>query len=383
MKKICYVATVPITLKAFVVPVINNIMENIDWDITVICDEDDAFRQSLPDGIRYIPIPMKRGISLGGIAAMIKMYRVFRKEKFDLVQYSTPNASLYASLAAWLARVPVRLYCQWGIAYVGFQGVKRRIFKCIEKLVCTLSTWVEPDSLGNLCFSHTEGLYPEKKGSVVWNGSASGVNLDKFDITKKDSWRKDIRSRFCIPEDAVVLGFVGRITGDKGINEMFSAAQKELQMHPQAYLMLVGNMEKAESVNQDLYNWAQNEPRVLFCGYTNVVEQFLAAMDIYLLPSYREGFGSVVIEAEAMGLPVIVSDIPGPTDAMIRDETGLVVPVKNVDALAEAMEALIRSEETRAIMGQKGREFAAARFDQKVLCQKILEDRKRLLEKAK
>lgn len=383
MKRICYVTTVPGTLKSFVIPVAKYLKEATDWDISVICDEDDAFHQSLPDGIRYIPIPMKRGISLGGIAAMIKMYRVFRKEKFDLVQYSTPNASLYASLAAWLARVPVRLYCQWGIAYVGFQGVKRKVFKTIEKLVCTLSTWVEPDSLGNLRFSHKEGLYPEEKGSVVWYGSASGVDLNKFDISQKDRWRKEIRSRYGIDEDAVIMGFVGRITGDKGINELLAASQKVLQMYPRTYLMLVGNMEKMESVDQNLYEWAQQETHVLFCGYTNVVEQYLAAMDIYLLPSYREGFGSVVIEAEAMGLPVIVSDIPGPTDAMLRNETGLVVSVKNVEVLAEAMDTLIRSEETREIMGKKGRKFASERFDQNVLCPKILEDRKQLLEKVK
>ena len=383
MKKICYVSTVPITLKMFVLPVVRRIRAHTDWDISVICDEDEAFAESLPEGIHYIPIPMKRGISLGGIGAMLKMYRVFRREKFDLVQYSTPNASLYAALAAWLARIPTRLYCQWGIAYVGFRGVKRTVFKCVEKLVCTLSTWIEPDSFGNLCFSHAEGLYPERKGSVVWNGSASGVDLSKFDISQKEGWRKEIRARFGIGEDAVVLGFVGRITGDKGVNELFAAFQKVLANHPQAYLMLVGNMEKSDSVEQALYEWAQREPHVLFCGYTNVVEQFLSAMDIYLLPSYREGFGSVVIEAEAMGLPVIVSDIPGPTDAMLPGETGLVVPVKNVDALVAAMETLLQSEETRAAMGEKGREFAVKRFDQRILCDKIMEDRKQLLEKAK
>ena len=193
MKKICYITTVSITLKTFVLPIIRQLAKHADWDITVICDADEAFAKSLPEGIRYSPIPMKRGISLGGIGAMLKMLRVFRKEKFDLVQYSTPNASLYASLAAWLARVPVRLYCQWGIAYVGFHGLKRKIFKCVEKLVCSLSTWIEPDSYGNLRFSNAEGLYPESKGSVVWNGSASGVDLEKFDISQKENWRREIR----------------------------------------------------------------------------------------------------------------------------------------------------------------------------------------------
>ena len=127
MKKICYVTTVSSTLHSFVLQCMEYFLENTDWEITVICDEDPKIREWLPEQVRYIPVPMKRGISIGGIGAMLKMAKIFRKEKFDLVQYSTPNASLYASMAAKLARVPVRLYCQWGIAYVGFQGAKRKI----------------------------------------------------------------------------------------------------------------------------------------------------------------------------------------------------------------------------------------------------------------
>jgi glycosyltransferase involved in cell wall biosynthesis len=265
---------------------------------------------------------------------------------------------------------------------VGFHGFKRTVFKCIEKLVCALSTRIEPDSFGNLHFSHAEGLYPESKGSVIWNGSASGVDLQKFDISQKNLWREQTRSRFGLPDDAVVMGFVGRITGDKGINEMFTAFRKILEKHPDTYLMLVGNTEKADSVDTELYDWAQKEPRVLFCGYTNVVEQYLSAMDIYLLPSYREGFGSVVIEAGAMGLPVIVSNIPGPTDAMVRDKTGLVVPVKNASALAEAMETMITSPELRRAFGEAGYEFASGGFEQQKLAEHILEDRKKLLAKV-
>lgn len=380
--KICYVTTISATVKAFILPVLAHLKENTDWELSVICSDDPSLPDLLPEGVRYIPVPMKRGISLSGIGAILKMIQIFRKEKFDLVQYSTPNASLYASLAAWLARVPTRLYCQWGIAYVGFHGLNRKIFKTIEKLVCTLSTWIEPDSFGNLRFSHAEGLYPADKGSVVWNGSASGVNLTKFDISNKALWRKQIREQLGLDDQATVLGFVGRITGDKGVNEMFTAFQKILHSYPQTYLMLVGSMEKAESVNEALYDWAQQESHVLFCGYTNVVEQYLSAMDIYLLPSYREGFGSVVIEAEAMGLPVIVSDIPGPTDAMVRNETGLVVPVKDADALAEAIETLIVDATLRVSYGTAGQAFASGKFEQKKLAEHILEDRKKLLNEG-
>lgn len=379
MKKICYVTTVPGTLESFVLPIVKQLQQMTDWEITLICDTNEDFAGHLPEGVRYIPVPMKRGIRLSGIGAMFRLRKIFRKEKFDLVQYSTPNAALYASIAAWLARVPVRLYCQWGIAYVGFSGFKRRIFKCIEKLVCRLSTWVEPDSFGNLHFSHAEKLYPEAKGSVVWNGSASGVDLQKFDINQKAAWRKAMRAQWNIPADAVVYGFVGRITRDKGINELLAAFRNVLQRNPNTYLMLVGREEQTDSLESGLYDWAKAAPHVLFCGHTNVVEQYLSAMDVYLLPSYREGFGSGVIEAEAMGVPVIVSDIPGPTDAMARGKTGLVVPVKDVPALETAMEQLLRDSQLRQQLGAAGIGFAAGRFEQKQLAAHILADRKRLL----
>ena len=162
MKKICFVTTISVTITSFILDFAKYMHENGDYDITFICNKDDEFEKELPDYIHYIPVEMERGINLGGVLACAKMWKIFRENKFDLIQYSTPNASLYASIAGSLARVPVRLYCQWGLAYVGFSGVKRKIFKCEEKLVCKLSTWIEPDSRGNLSFCHEEKLYPEE-----------------------------------------------------------------------------------------------------------------------------------------------------------------------------------------------------------------------------
>lgn len=378
-KKICFVTTVSVTLRLFVLPFAAYLHRQAGYDITFLCDRDEAFAASLPPYIRYIPVSMKRGISLGGIGAMLRMVRVFRRERFDLVQYSTPNASLYAALAARLAGVPVRLYCQWGMAYVGFQGFRRSLFKRVEKLVCGLSTWIEPDSAGNLRFGHAEGLYPENKGAVIWNGSASGVNLNKFDLSGKAGWRAAIRAQYGVPERAVVFGFVGRITRDKGINELFAAARAVFAGCPDAWLLVVGSEELTPEADMTLYRWAQEEPRVTFCGSTEVVEQYLSAMDVYILPSYREGFGMVVVEAEAMGLPVIVTDIPGPTDAMIPNETGLLVKKADAASLAAAMERLAGSPEERQRMGEAGHRFAAERFEQQKLFQAILQDRRRLL----
>ena len=374
-KKVCFITTIPITLEAFVFPLAEYLLTHTDWEITFITGMDDDYVKTVPEGVRVLRLHMHRGISFDGLRAIRELFAIFKREKFDIVQYSTPNASLYASIAAKLAGIPVRLYCQWGIVYVGFRGLKRKIFKAIEKTVCRLSTWVEPDSFGNLRFSHAEGLYPEKKGSVIWNGSASGVNLDKFDISRRDVWRTDIRERYGIPERARVFGFIGRITGNKGINELFAAFRQMIKEMPDAYLMLVGDMEKTNSVDAALYEWADSEEHVLFCGRTNVVEQYLSAMDVFILPSYREGFGSVVVEAESMGVPVI----PGPTDAMREGETGLIVKKADVDTLADAMRRLGNDAALRKSYAANARLFIENNFDQSELMRFITEDRKRLM----
>ncbi|MCI6360342.1 MAG: glycosyltransferase [Eubacterium coprostanoligenes] len=376
MRKICFVTTIPGTIRSFILETAKYIHENTDWDITFICDCDEEFEKMLPDYIHYIPVPMKRGISIAGVKAMLEMKKIFKREKFDLIQYSTPNASLYASMAGRLAHVPVRLYCQWGMAFVGFQGLKRKIFQMEEKYVCHLSTHIEPDSNSNLRFAHEIGLYPKSKGSVIWNGSACGVNLTKFDISNKEEYRKDIREQLDIPENAFVYGFVGRITRDKGVNELLEAYKK---LNDDSYLIMVGPSEVDETINQELYTWASKNEKIKFTGYTTVVEQYLSAMDCYILPSYREGFGMGVVEAEAMGVPVIVTDIPGPTDAMIDNETGIVVQKADVESLYNAMISVREDKVRYFAMAEKAHDFAVNNFEQKQLFNYILEDRKKLL----
>ena len=379
-KKICFITTIPLTLETFVFTLAEYLTVHTDWDLTFITGMDEDYMKPVPEGVRVLRVHMHRGMSFDGLRALHELISIFRREKFDLVQYSTPNASLYSSVAAKLVGIPVRLYCQWGIVYVGFRGLKRKIFKTIEKLVCRFSTRVEPDSFGNLHFSRAEGLYDEKKSAVIWNGSACGVKLDKFDISRRDVWSAKIRAQYGIPTDARVFGFIGRITGDKGINELFAAYRRILNEMPDARLMLVGGMDKADSVDDELYSWAKSEPRVLFCGFTNVVEQYLSAMDVFILPSYREGFGSVVVEAEAMGLPVIVTDIPGPTDAMREAQTGLIVKKADVDALVEAMSCLGNDQALREKFAANAWSFVENNFEQEELIRQIAQDRRRLME---
>lgn len=380
MKKICFITTVSLTINVFILKTAEYLHNHTDWDISFICDTDEDFAEKLPPYFHYYAVPMKRGISLAGIKAMWEMKRIFRRERFDMIQYSTPNASLYASLAGWMTKIPVRLYCQWGMAFVGFAGIKRAIFRTIEKLVCGLSTWVEPDSKSNLDFSHRERLYPESKGSVIWNGSACGVNLEKFDISQKQEYRNAVRQKFDIPQNAYVFGFVGRITRDKGVNELLRAF---CNFESTAYLLMVGPGEVDERIDPALYARSQESDRVIYTGYTNTVERYLAAMDCYILPSYREGFGMGVVEAEAMGVPVIVTDIPGPVDAMVRNETGIVIPVKDADALGRAMQKMIGDPLFAQKCGEAGHAFAEQHFEQDRLFEKILEDRKQLMEQRR
>lgn len=377
MKKICFITTISSTIQAFILKTAKYLHENTDWDISFICSTDDEFEQMLPEYIHYYPVPMERGISLAGIKAMFEMKKIFKREKFDLIQYSTPNASLYASLAGFLAGIPVRLYCQWGMAFVGFTGLKRKIFKAEEKFVCSLSTWIEPDSYSNLNFAHEQGLYPQSKGSVIWNGSACGVDLEKFDITKKSQYRTTIREKYRIPSDAFVFGFVGRVTRDKGVNELLEAFK---ELNDSCYLIMVGPNEVDATINQDLYRWSVKSDRVIYTGYTNFVEQYLSAMDCYILPSYREGFGMGVVEAEAMGLPVIVSNIPGPIDAMVDGETGTIVEKKNVHSLRNAMIRLRDDAELAFRYGQNAVELARSSFEQDKFFKCVLEDRKALIQ---
>lgn len=380
MKKICFITTIPLTLRTFVLRTAMYLHENTDWDISFICDSDDEFAKELPEYIHYFPVKMERGISISGFKAMWEIKRIFDKEKFDMIQYSTPNASLYASLAGWISKTPIRLYCQWGMVYVGFSGLKRYIFKMIEKLVCSLSTWIEPDSYSNLKFAHSEKLYHESKGSVIWNGSACGVNLEKFNILKKKEYRESIRREFERSDSDFIFGFVGRITKDKGVNELLKAFKKMSEQYNDVYLMMVGSTENDSSVNEELFTWAKNSNRVIFTGYTNVVEKYLSAMDVYILPSYREGFGMGVVEAEVMGVPVIVTNIPGPIDAMIEGKTGVVVEKRNDEALFQAMESLYCDRLKVESYGINAQEYATEAFEQNKLFSYILSDRNQLLQ---
>jgi glycosyltransferase involved in cell wall biosynthesis len=381
-KRICFVTTLPVTLKAFVRPQTEYLILN-GWDVTWICAEDSNFHHELPDGVKYIPLPFKRGIDLLGVPrAIFLLYRVFKRERFDIVQYSTPNAAFYSSTAAWLASVPVRLYAQWGIRYVGLDGGKRKFFKLLERWCCRCSTEIQPDSFSNLEFSIQEGLYSANKGNVIWNGSACGVDLRRFDISQRDVWRAEYRKKTGLEKHHLVIGFVGSVRRDKGCNELIAACASFFSDMPEVRLMLVGDKHFYDTIDYKLRDWASSSPQVLHIPPNSEIPQYMSCMDIFSLPSYREGFGSVIVEAEAMGVPVVVSDVPGPIDAMIHEETGLVVPVKKTEELVAALLTLLNDKSKRLIFGDAAAIFAKDRFNQKEFLQRVLENKGMLLNRT-
>lgn len=354
------------------------------FDVTVMCNMTPEYKKELQKSYPYvnaIPISMPRGIDiLGSIKAIYRLYKAIKKGNFHMVQYSTPNASLYAAIASYLARVPIRLYCQWGMVFVTMKGLKRVLFQTLERTVCLLSTQVQPDSYGNLIYCRKRRFYSKKKSRVIWNGSAKGVDLERFDIKKKEIYRREICNRYGIEEDSIVLGFVGRLGEEKGCVELFEGFKLLESKHPNLKLLFVGPMEKEDTIDPALLEWFYQNNRIIKTDRVMDVEKHMAAMDIFILPSYREGFGMSVVEAQAMEVPVIVTAIPGPMNGMIAGVTGITIPVKDIDALVDAVEELLNDKEKRIAFGKAGYEFVKSHFDSKIFARKLLKNRIQLVK---
>lgn len=374
MIKICYVVTIPLTIESFFIPQLQYLAAN-GFDVTVVCSNDSSLQEKLGESIRFYPIDIPRGISVGGsIYALKALTHFFKKEKFDLIQYSTPNAAFYSSIAAKKADCKVRNYHLMGLRYLGASGMGRTILKVLERIACHNSTSIECVSKSNMEMGIKEGLFPKEKVTVVWNGSTGGVDLSRFDFSKRQQWRREIRKELGYSDSDFVYGFVGRITKDKGIDELLFAF---LELNDNSKLLLVGDIEKDNHLDVELLAKAQQNSNIKFHSFVSDIERYYAAIDVLVLPSYREGFGNVVIEAGAVGTPAIVTDIPGPTDTIDREKTALVVPVKNPNTLAESLMKI--RERDYVNMGENAAQFAKEMFDSKVLCQKILERKETLL----
>lgn len=376
MKKICICTTVSITMKTFVVETAKYLHENCGYDITLICNEDEKFEKSLPEYLHFIPVHMARGIDLSALKSIKQFMQIFKEHKYDMVQYSTPNAACYASIAAKRAKVPVRLYCQWGIRYVGMSGISRKIFKAIEKMVCRNSTDIRAVSPMNKAFAVSEGLYPEEKAVVVGKGGTIGVDMQRYDISTKAEYRSSIRNQYNIPDDAFVYGFAGRVSADKGCTELLTAFQKITESEPNARLLIVGPMEDNCGVPAEILEWARKSEQVVMTGMVDgsKMNEYYSAMDVLVHPTYREGFGMVLQEAGALGIAMITTKIPGASEVMEADVSCLLVEPKGVSELESAMKKLITDREYAQKIGQAAYERTKRYYDRPIMLENQRKD---------
>ena len=378
--KICGITTRPDTAKVML-PTLSYVAEK-GYESFLICQPCDTFKSIAP--ITYIPVEMGRGAvsPIEVLKCTYRLYKVFRQQKFDVVQYASSNAGLYASIAAWLAHVPVRIFCQWGIPYTDYTGIKMKFFKFMEYFTCLLSTSVQPDSHLNLEWAIREGLFKSEKGVVLGKGSAQGVSMERFDIRKKAAWKDEIRKQYQIPDNVKVFSFVGRIVPQKGVNELIKAFlridRKDI------YLFIIGAPDEIESLDQPLLAKVKDMDNVVFTGSISDPERYLAASDFFVLPSYREGFPNTILEAGALGIPSIVTRINGMIDLIIDGETGFVCEIKSIDTLYDAMnKVLSQTEREYKMMSDKVYATVKNNFDAEYIKECFYQNRQELVNKSK
>jgi len=316
--------------------------------------------------VRCYPIPMARTPNpVRDLVSLARLTRFLIHGRFDIVHSSTPKAGLLTALAARIANVPVRIHTYTGQPWVELQGPIRRIARCSDRIVGLLDTHTYADSASQRMFLINEGLVEPAKISVLGAGSISGVDLSRFSLEKWGGNTADqTRCELGIPREATVIIFVGRLTKDKGICELVRAFEWLGARSNHVHLVLVGPLEpERDPLPAETMSRLRNGHRIHNVGFSLAPEKYLAAADIFCLPSYREGFGSVVIEAAAMELPAVVTRITGLVDSVVEGVTGLIVQPKNACDLGHALQTLIDSDQLRRSLGRAGRKRVVQNFD--------------------
>lgn len=334
-----------------------------EYEVSVVANtEDREFLTRLGLVATLLPVPIERRISLRqDFRALWALYRLFRRQSFDLVHSITPKAGLLAMLAAWLARVPRRVHSFTGQVWVTRRGGRRWLLKQADRLLAALTTRALIDSPSQRDFLVDEGVLAATKAEVIGQGSICGVDGSRFQPDLQA--RRKVRESLGIAPGAPVLMYLGRVNRDKGVLDLATAFALLAQRIPDAWLVLVGPDEEglAPRVTELC---ARAADRVRHVEFAREPERFLAAADIFCLPSYREGFGMVAIEAAAAGLPAVASRIYGITDAVVEGETGLLHTPGDVAAIAAALAQLVGDAERRTAMGEQARRRALTAFSQ-------------------
>ena len=335
----------------------------------------DSFKEKYSGEFNLIPVSMVRGISFKEMLTKpIEFYKIFKKEKFDYVQYATTNAAWYASVAAWLARVPIRVNCLWGLLYSADSGLKRWVKKIIEKVPCIFSNRFLVASHKNLDLAVNDRLCIRDRALVIGDGGTVGVDLQQFDVLQREQLKQEMLNRYPSLDGKTVFGYLGRIDVDKGINELLEAF---LNLNKEdAALLLIGPLDDLRSgLRQDLLQRARSHRNIIFTGFTSEVPLYLSAVDMLVHPTYREGFSMVIQQAMAMGCAVITTDISGPSEVIEADKSGLLVPVKDPSALQNAMGRLYSDTYLREQLADAGVQRVREKFSRERMVKLNFENR--------
>ena len=368
MKKICFVATIPAAVNSFLRDHIQAAGEI--YSVTVVCNsEDKHLLEGLNAQIIFLPIERKPS-PLKDLLALIQLVKLFRQEKFDIVHSITPKAGFLSMIAASLTGIPNRIHTFTGQVWVNKVGWKRSVLKIFDKLIVLFSTNILVDSRSQLDFLVSEGVLSEGKGIVIGQGSICGVDTNRF--CPDANMRDEVRSDLSISSEQFVILFLGRLNRDKGVLDLGVAFTDIALKRSNVVLVLVGAEEDVlfEQIQQ-IFGLGIIE-RVHRVSFTNNPERYMAAADVFCLPSYREGFGQVIIEAGAGGVPSVASRIYGITDAVEEGKTGLLFTAGDISGLTQSLLKLIDGPFLRQEMGDAARARALELFPSHKITEEML-----------
>lgn len=383
--KICALTTISKTMDWFIVDSMKNLSKN-GYEITLVSNMEKDFIERNKNYATCINLEMHRGVSVKDLfRCTIFLVKFFKKEKFDIIYYTSPNVSLYASIAGFLAGVKIRFYSQCGLRYVSFYGIKRNIFKLVEKVTCLFSTTIRAQSPLNMKFALKEKLCKKEKISVVGIGGTIGVSLNECDSFDHVKVKYELRKKYSIPNQAFLYGYVGRINTDKGINELIEAFVKLQKKYKNIYLILIGMLDNTNPIKKENLEIIKANKQIIMTGNIPLEEVYphMAMFEVLTHPTYREGFGKVLQEAMGVGIPIITTNVPGPSEVIENKISGILVNVRDVEDLLSKMEELYLNKDLREKFANNGRKRAEIYFDRPIMLNNILKDINEVIEKGK
>lgn len=366
--KIIRTSTIPTSINTFCNGLLKELRENDGYEVVVVSSPGVPLSEIHDrEGVKTYAVPMERHMApFKDLKSLWGLVRVFRKEKPDMVHSITPKAGLLSMMAAWICRVPVRLHTFTGLVFPTATGLTKRILMFTDWLTCACATHVEPEGEGvrNDLINHK---ITKKKLEVLGYGNIKGIDLEYFNPQDENVVKKAHSIR---KPDLFTFVFIGRLVGDKGINELAEAFSRLQKQYPATRLILVGRREgNLDPLKPETIKIIENTHAIEEVGQQKDVRPWLLASDALVFPSYREGFPNVVIEAGAMGLPSIVTDINGSREIIIEGENGTIIPSKDSEALYEAMKKFIENRDIVKIYSQNARRLVASRFEQSYIRQ--------------